>query len=131
MACEPLASGADTAMDAPLEAAAADARLQLNPRECLGVFEEEIDYNLEAAVPDPVSFETKLRAMLDDHEPFIIGSASHAVGAEVLAEVGLFSVAVEGAENKVRGFLLGLGLGCLGVFLGLDRRSRGKFNTFI
>ena len=39
--------------------------------------------------------------MLDDFEPFIVGTVVHEVGAEVLAEVGLFSSAAEGAENKL------------------------------
>jgi hypothetical protein len=88
-------------MDCGLDNASADPRFQLSPREALAVFEEDIDFSLEAAVPDPVSFESKLRTMLDDHEPFIVGSEGHSVGARVLAEVGLFSLASSGEENKL------------------------------
>jgi hypothetical protein len=105
LAAEALAGGsaAETAlaMGRGLDGASADPRRQLAPRDALAVFEEEIDFSLEAAVPDPVSFECKLRGMLDDHEPFIVGAEGHAAGASVLAEVGLFSLAVEGAENKL------------------------------
>ena len=52
MAGEPLANGAS--YDAGLDPAAADPRLSLSPREALGVFEEEIDFSLNSAVPDPV-----------------------------------------------------------------------------
>jgi hypothetical protein len=64
------------------------------------VFEEAIDFSLEAAVPDPLPFDAKLRAMLDEHEPFIVGTVAHAVGADVLAEVGQFSLH-DGSANKL------------------------------
>jgi hypothetical protein len=40
----------------------------LKPSESLRVFDESIDFSLEAGVPDPLPFETKLRNMLDQHE---------------------------------------------------------------
>ena len=46
LACDKLACKHGS-MDQPLDAASTDARLQLSPRECLGVFEEEIDFSLE------------------------------------------------------------------------------------
>ena len=101
LASEALADDRTNAMDCGLDNASADPRFQLSPREALAVFEEDIDFSLEAAVPDPVSFESKLRTMLDDHEPFIVGSEGHSVGARVLAEVGLFSLASSGEENKL------------------------------
>lgn len=71
------------AMDSALDPHSSDPKMQLSPRASLAVFEEEIDFSLEAAVPDPLPFEAKLRALLDDHETFIIGSEAHNVGAEV------------------------------------------------
>ncbi len=37
----------------------------------LHVFDETIDFSLEASVPDPVPFETKLRTLLDEHVDFL------------------------------------------------------------
>ena len=74
-------------MGVALDASSGEALCQLTPRECVGVFEEDIDFSLEAAVPDPMPFEAKLRAMLDDNEAFIVDAIGHAVGAGVLAEV--------------------------------------------
>jgi thiol-disulfide isomerase/thioredoxin len=88
------------AMDVSLDPNSPDPRLQLTPRISLGVFEEDIDFSLEAAVPDPLPFEAKLRGLLEDHDNFIIGSEAHAVGADVLCEVGKFSI-LDGSENKL------------------------------
>jgi len=92
--------GSTAAFEAPVNASSCDPRFQLSPRESLGVFEEVIDFSLEAAVPDPLPFDAKLRGMLDQHEPFIVGTAQHAVGALVLQEVGQFSLH-DGAANKL------------------------------
>ena len=43
------------------------------------VFDEPIDFSLEASVPDPVAFEDRLRGMLDAHEQFL-QPAQHAIG---------------------------------------------------
>mmetsp|Transcript_2417 Transcript_2417/g.3236 ORF Transcript_2417/g.3236 Transcript_2417/m.3236 type:complete len:3692 (+) Transcript_2417:353-11428(+) len=88
------------AMDVALDSNSPDPRMQLTPRISLGVFEEEIDFSLDAAVPDPLPFEAKLRALLEDHDTFIIGNEAHAVGADVLCEVGKFSI-LDGSENKL------------------------------
>jgi hypothetical protein len=45
----------------------------------LKVFDESIDFSLEAGVPDPVPFEEKLRSMLDAHEAFL-KPEQHAIG---------------------------------------------------
>ena len=44
---------------------------RMDKDEALKVFEESIDFSLEAGVPDPLPFETKLRTMLDNHEAFL------------------------------------------------------------
>ncbi len=43
----------------------------LDPGDALKLFDEEIDFSLEASVPDPLPFERKLRGMLDAHEAFL------------------------------------------------------------
>jgi hypothetical protein len=50
LACDKIARKQGS-MDQPLDGASSDARLQLGPRECLGVFEEEIDFSLEVQEP--------------------------------------------------------------------------------
>ena len=59
------------AIDQPASADG-EAMDQLSPRSGLSVFEEDIDFSLEAAVPDPMPFGAKLRSLLDDNEPFIL-----------------------------------------------------------
>ena len=49
----------------------------------LELFNESIDFSLEAAVPDPVPFDEKLRRMLDDHEKFILTTEQQEIGYEV------------------------------------------------
>jgi hypothetical protein len=49
----------------------------------LKVFDEPIDFSLEAGVPDPVPFIDKLRAMLDEHEAFL-QPEQHAIGHRYL-----------------------------------------------
>ena len=44
-------------MDGPVESGSQDPRKLLSPRDSLKVFEEDIDFSLEAAVPDPLPFE--------------------------------------------------------------------------
>lgn len=65
----------------------------------LKVFDERIDFSLEAAVPDPVPFEAKLRGMLDDHDSFILSEEQHAVGHSVLSEVGAFALVSESVNR--------------------------------
>lgn len=40
--------------------------------DALAVFDESIDFSLEAGVPDPVPFEQKLRSMLVKQEKFLL-----------------------------------------------------------
>ena len=39
----------------------------VEPATALEIFDEEIDFSLDGAVPDPVPFDHKLRDMLDEH----------------------------------------------------------------
>lgn len=54
----------------------------------LAVFEEPIDFSLEAAVPDPVPFEDRLRSLLEEHGEF--ASEQLATAARVLEDVGRY-----------------------------------------
>lgn len=47
--------------------------------QCDQVFNEDIDFGLEASVPDPKSFDQKLRDMLEIHEAFL-QAREHAIG---------------------------------------------------
>jgi hypothetical protein len=67
---EPDAS-ADSGNAGPLSSLSLDAALK--------VFDESIDFSLEAGVPDPLPFEKKLRSMLDDHEAFLLPD-QHKIG---------------------------------------------------
>lgn len=61
----------------------------------LQLFDETIDFSLEAAVPDPVPFAEKLRAMLTSHCAFIVSEEQHTIGATILSEVDDFTCANE------------------------------------
>jgi hypothetical protein len=52
---------------------------RLNKKDSLQVFDEPIDFSLEASVPDPLPFESKLRSMLDQNEVFL-RPEQHAIG---------------------------------------------------
>jgi hypothetical protein len=85
----------DSAADADF-----DARIDALPlRRSLAVFEEGIDHSLEAAVPDPIPFEEKLRGMLDAHDAFLLTESEHAVGLSVLQEVGQFALLGDSANR--------------------------------
>jgi len=58
----------------------------------LTVFDEPIDFTLDATVPDPVPFLVKLREELDAHDEFVETAAERAVAEEVLDEVARYSV---------------------------------------
>ena len=77
------AAGRDVSSPFPAAAAPATAvvtaALGAGPEEALQVFDESIDFSLEAGVPDPVPFEQRLRDMLDSHEPFL-HKEQHAIG---------------------------------------------------
>jgi hypothetical protein len=64
---------------------------QLPLRKSLKVFEESIDFSLEASVPDRVSFESKLRTMLDSNKEFILTPEQYDIGHQILCEVALFA----------------------------------------
>lgn len=51
----------------------------LSREAALKVFDESIDFSLEAGVPDPLPFEKKLRSMLDDHAAFLLPE-QHKIG---------------------------------------------------
>ncbi|KAJ8602501.1 hypothetical protein CTAYLR_001253 [Chrysophaeum taylorii] len=59
----------------------------------LRVFEEPIDFSLEAAVPDPVPFEERLRTLLEEHAEFAAKPEQQATATKVLAEVGRYVLA--------------------------------------
>lgn len=58
----------------------------------LELFLEPIDFSLEAAVPDPVPFDQRLRNMLERHDNFILTQEEHEIGHGVLEEVGRFQM---------------------------------------
>lgn len=64
----------------------------------LDVFNESIDFSLEAGVPDPIPFEQKLREMLDNHEAFLLPE-QHQIGYHIMEVVGQFSM-IEGNNNN-------------------------------
>jgi hypothetical protein len=64
-------------------------------RKSLKVFEESIDFSLEASVPDRVSFETKLRNMLDSNKEFIVTPEQYEIGLKILCEVAAFTLVSE------------------------------------
>lgn len=57
----------------------AGALSNLSKESSLKVFDESIDFSLEAGVPDPLPFEKKLRSMLDEHEAFLLPE-QHKIG---------------------------------------------------
>lgn len=63
----------------------------------LDVFNESIDFSLEAGVPDPIPFEQKLREMLDNHEAFLLPE-QHKIGYHIMEVVGQFSM-IEGNDD--------------------------------
>lgn len=65
----------------------------------LDVFNESIDFSLEAGVPDPIPFEQKLREMLDNHEAFLLPE-QHKIGYHIMEVVGQFSM-IEGNNDCV------------------------------
>jgi hypothetical protein len=90
-----------TAPDAD-ENAPADASnplANLSQDDALKVFDESIDFSLEAGVPDPLPFEKKLRSMLDEHEAFLLPE-QHKIGHSMMEMVGQFSM-IEGSANRL------------------------------
>jgi hypothetical protein len=71
----------------------------LNKADALELFNESIDFSLEAGVPDPVPFEKKLRSMLDVHEQFLQPS-QHVIGHHIMKIVGQFAM-LENSANRL------------------------------
>ena len=71
----------------------------LNKDDALKLFDEEIDFSLEASVPDPVPFEKKLRSMLEEHGKFLLPH-QHEIGHSIMVVVGQFSM-VEGYAKRL------------------------------
>ena len=73
--------------------------LQLNKADALELYNESIDFSLEAGVPDPVPFEKKLRSMLDVNELFL-QPEQHAIGHNIMNIVGQFAM-LESSANRL------------------------------
>ena len=73
------------------ESAPAEQPDGITNEECLHVFEEAIDFTLEASVPDPVPFSEKLVSMLEKHEKFI-PQLEQETADGVLKEVGRYEL---------------------------------------
>ena len=69
-------------------------------RERLRVFDEPIDFNLNAAVAEPVSLKDKLAAMLDANAGFVLTPAEHVSGQAILDEVGHYSLLEGGGSGQ-------------------------------
>ena len=65
----------------------------------LELFDEEIDFSLEASVPDPVPFEQRLRTLMDAHEAFL-RPEQHAIGHGIMVLVGQFST-MDSSANRL------------------------------
>eukprot|EP00961_Rhodomonas_salina_P267875 3619502-Rhodomonas_salina.2 len=80
----------DSAMRSVRRLSQSDGRLQnvttLSVKECLKVFEEEINFALESSVPDPVPFGKKLLNLLVSHLKFI-SDEEYDLGKEIVEEV--------------------------------------------
>ena len=67
----------------------------------LKVFDEPIDFSLNAAVAEPVPLKNKLSRMLDDNADFVLTVKQQQVGQEILDEVGYYSL-LEGGDSGQR-----------------------------
>jgi len=72
---------------------------KLSKADALELYNESIDFSLEAGVPDPVPFEKKLRSMLDTHEEFL-QPTQHAIGHNIMKIVGQFAM-LENSANRL------------------------------
>jgi hypothetical protein len=84
---EPDDPAATAAAAAAAAAPKAGSSLSANRPEELVVFDEDIDFSLAEAVPDPVPFLEKLKVMLDDHKQFLRSKESSRVADSILEEV--------------------------------------------
>ena len=78
--------------------AATEPYMELPLQRSLRVFDETLDFSLEAAVPDPVPFETRLRDMITMHGDLILTPEQHAAGHRLLTEVAAFTLVCEGGN---------------------------------
>ena len=67
---------------------------------CLDVFDEPIDFSLNAAVAEPVPLKDKLSGMLDANAGFVLTAAEHASGEAILSEVGYYSLLEGGGSGQ-------------------------------
>ena len=72
---------------------------KLDKVKSLEIFNESIDFSLDAGVPDPIPFEKKLRGMLDEHEDFLLPE-QHLIGNKVMEIVGQFTM-LENSANRL------------------------------
>jgi hypothetical protein len=63
----------------------------LNRDDALQLFDEDIDFSLDAGVPDPLPFETKLKNMLETHEAFL-RPEQYAIANKVMVVVRQFAM---------------------------------------
>lgn len=71
----------------------------IDPNTALKVFDESIDFSLEASVPDPVPFEKRLRSMLEENDA-LLRPEQHAIGHSIMIIVGQFSM-IEASANRL------------------------------
>jgi len=67
--------------------------------ESLDVFNEKIDFALEASVPDPVRFADRIRGMIDTHASLLIRHTEIETCEEILREVGEYDMLDEGGKT--------------------------------
>lgn len=72
---------------------------KLDKLKSLEIFNESIDFSLDAGVPDPIPFEKKLRSMLEENEDFLLPE-QHVVGNHIMELVGQFSM-LESSANRL------------------------------
>jgi thiol-disulfide isomerase/thioredoxin len=71
----------------------------IDPNVALKVFDESIDFSLEASVPDPLPFEKRLRALLENNDNLLLPE-QHVIGHNIMIMVGQFSM-VEISANRL------------------------------
>jgi hypothetical protein len=86
-------------MNSPIDASSADKKLLLSPKSALAVFEETIDFSLEATVPDPIPFATKLTIMREENQAFILTEEAEQDAEKVMADVASHSMEEAGANK--------------------------------
>ena len=90
---------ADSTTKDEVESSSADNTAVITSVKALELFDEEIDFSLEASVPDPVPFEQRLRTLMDAHEAFL-RPEQHAIGHGIMVLVGQFST-MDSSANRL------------------------------